>query len=260
MSYQNLIVQTDAAVTTITLNRPKANALSRELMTELGAALAAAEADASVRVILITGGEGKFFAAGADIPTLATTRQDPLAAGGLLDVGLKTINAIEACTKPVVAVVNGIALGGGCEICLACHIRIASDGAIFGQPEINLGIIPGWGGTHRLPQLVGESRAREWLLTGRNIDVNEALQSGLVSKVVPHADLQRAARDLAAVLAGKAAVATAETLKILRERVMHPEKGQALEAEGFTRAARSNDAGEGIAAFLEKRKANFTGN
>lgn len=259
MSYQNLIVQTDAAITTITLNRPKANALSLELMTELGQAVAAAEADAAVRVIIITGGEGKFFAAGADIPTLANTRQDPLVEGGLLAVGLKTINAIEACTKPVVAAVNGIALGGGCEVCLASHIRIASDQALFGQPEINLGIIPGWGGTHRLPQLVGESRAREWLLTARNIDANEALASGLVCKVVPHAELPQAARDLAGVLAGKPAVAAAETLKILRERVLHPEKGLALEAEGFVRAARSDDAGEGIAAFLEKRKANFTG-
>lgn len=259
MEYQNLIVQQDEAITTITLNRPKANALSLDLMTELGAALAAAEADPAVRVVLITGGEGKFFAAGADIPTLAATRHDPLVDGGLLAVGLKTINAIEACSKPVVAVVNGIALGGGCEICLACHIRIASDGALFGQPEINLGIIPGWGGTHRLPQLVGESRAREWLLTGGNISAAEALQAGLVSKVVPHAELPAAARALAEILAAKPAVATAETLRILRERVLNPERGQTLEAEGFQRAARSNDAGEGIAAFLEKRKPTFTG-
>lgn len=259
MAYENLIVQQDGAICTITLNRPKANALSLPLMTELGAVLAAAEADAGTRVIIITGGEGKFFAAGADIPTLAGTRHDPLVDGGLLAVGLKTINAIEACSKPVVAAVNGIALGGGCEICLACHVRIASDGAMFGQPEINLGIIPGWGGTHRLPQLVGESRAREWLLTGRNIDVQEALQAGLVSKVVPHAELPAAARALAELLASKPAVATAETLRILRERVLRPEEGQALEAEGFVRSARSADAGEGIAAFLEKRKPNFTG-
>ena len=259
MSYENLIVQQDGAICTITLNRPKANALSLGLMTELGAALAAAEADAAVRVILITGGEGKFFAAGADIPTLAETRHNPLVAGGLLDVGLKTINSIEACSKPVVAVINGVALGGGCEICLACHIRIAADTALFGQPEINLGIIPGWGGTHRLPQLVGESRAREWLLTGRNIDAAEALASGLVSKVVPQAELMAAARELAHVLASKPAVATAETLRILRTRVLHPERGLALEAEGFTRAAASADAGEGIAAFLEKRKPSFTG-
>jgi enoyl-CoA hydratase len=260
VSYQNLIVQTADAITTITLNRPKANALSLDLMTELGAALAAAEADPSVRVVLITGGEGRFFAAGADIPTLAGTRQDPLVAGGLLATGLQTINAIEACSKPVVAVINGIALGGGCEICLACHVRIAADTALFGQPEINLGIIPGWGGTHRLPQLVGESRAREWLLTGRNIDAAEALQAGLVAKVVPQADLMKAALELAGVLAAKPAVATAETLRILRERVLHPDRGMALEAESFVRAARSNDAGEGIAAFLEKRPAKFTGN
>lgn len=259
MSYENLIVAQDAAICTITLNRPKANALSLDLMRELGEALATAEADAAIRVILITGGEGKFFAAGADIPTLAATRQDPLVAGGLLDVGLKTIAAIEACSKPVVAVINGIALGGGCEICLACHIRIAAATALFGQPEINLGIIPGWGGTHRLPQLVGEARAREWLLTGRNIDAQEALAAGLVSKIVPQAELFAAATALAEVLAAKPAVATAATLSILRERALHPEKGVALEAEGFLRSARSADAGEGIAAFLEKRKPNFTG-
>jgi len=259
MSYENLIVAQDAATCTITLNRPKANALSLDLMRELGAALAAAEADVAIRVILITGGEGKFFAAGADIPTLAETRQDPLVAGGLLDVGLKVVAAIEACSKPVVAVINGIALGGGCEICLACHIRIAADTALFGQPEINLGIIPGWGGTHRLPQLVGEARAREWLLTGRNVDAQEALAAGLVSKIVPQSELFATAKALADVLASKPAVATAETLKILRERVLHPERGVSLEAEGFVRSARSADAGEGIAAFLEKRKPNFTG-
>jgi len=259
MSYENLIVADEGAIRVVTLNRPKANALSLELMTELGQALAAAEADRNVRVILITGGEGKFFAAGADIPTLAATRENPLVEGGLLQVGLQTINAIEACSKPVVAVVNGIALGGGCEICLACHVRIAADSAMFGQPEINLGIIPGWGGTHRLPQLVGESRAREWLLTGRNISAQEALAAGLVCKLVPQPELMQAAKELATVLAGKPAVATAETLRILRERMLHPERGMALEAESFTRAARSKDAGEGISAFLEKRVANFTG-
>lgn len=259
MAYQFLLVEQRATATILTLNRPKANALSLELMAELLDTIQIAEANPAVRSIFITGGEGKFFAAGADIPTLQRDRENPLVAGGLLDAGLKTINAIEACSKPVVALINGIALGGGCEICLACHIRIAADTALFGQPEINLGIIPGWGGTHRLPQLVGESRAREWLLTGRNIDAAEALQAGLVSKVVPASDLIGAAEELARVLASKPAVATAQTLHILRQRVLHPERGQALEAEGFTVAARSQDAAEGIAAFLEKRTPNFTG-
>jgi enoyl-CoA hydratase/carnithine racemase len=259
MAYQYLLVDAQADHVVITLNRPKANALSLELMTELLAALRAAEADASVRSIFITGGTGKIFAAGADIPSLASSRENPLVAGGLLAEGLKTINAIEACEKPVVALVNGMALGGGCELCLACHIRIAAETASFGQPEINLGIIPGWGGTHRLPQLVGESRAREWLLTARTIGAAEALQAGLVSEVVPLEELPAAGARLAAVLASKPAVATAQILRVLRERVLHPERGQALEAEAFAVSARSADAGEGIAAFLEKRKPNFTG-
>jgi enoyl-CoA hydratase/carnithine racemase len=259
MAYEFLLVEQRGTASVLTLNRPKANALSLELMAEILDAVRAAETDPAVRSIFITGGTGRFFAAGADIPTLQKDRENPLVAGGLLDAGLKTINAIEACSKPVVALVNGIALGGGCEICLACHIRIAADTALFGQPEINLGIIPGWGGTHRLPQLVGESRAREWLLTARNIDAAEALQSGLVARVVPAAELAAAGDELAAVLASKPAVAAAQTLHVLRERVLHPDRGQALEAEAFTTAARSQDAAEGIAAFLEKRTPNFTG-
>jgi len=259
MSYEYLLVSQEDKVLTITLNRPKANALSLELMQELGQAVSEARDDAGVRVILITGGEGKFFAAGADIPTLQATRQDPMAAGGLLAEGLKTIDLIEQCPKPVVAVVNGFALGGGCEVCLACHLRIASELAMFGQPEINLGIIPGWGGMHRLPVIIGDGKAREWLLTGRNVSAQEAYAAGLVSMVVPHENLQNAARELAGVLAGKAPVAIAETLRILRERVGAPGEGAALERAGFEVCAKSDDAGEGIAAFLEKRSPAFTG-
>lgn len=259
MSYENLIVNTEEQTTTITLNRPKANALSLGLMAELKTAVEAAEADDAVRVILITGGEGRFFAAGADIPSLQASREAPLAEGSLLAEGLKTIATIEQCSKPVVAVVNGMALGGGCEVCLACDLRIAADTAIFGQPEINLGIIPGWGGMHRLPKLIGNARATDWLLTGRNVTADEALEAGLVCRVVPAAELMGAARELAATLASKPAVATAETLRILHEHALDPSRGVALEAEGFTRAAASADAAEGISAFVEKRQAKFTG-
>jgi len=259
MSYEYLLTAREGAVLTIALNRPKANALSLELMQELGRAVAEGRDDAEIRVILITGGEGKFFAAGADIPTLQATRDNPLVEGGLLAEGLKTIDTIEQCPKPVVAVVNGFALGGGCEVCLACHLRIASELAVFGQPEINLGIIPGWGGMHRLPVIVGDGRAREWLLTGRNVSAQEAYAAGLVSMVVPHEALPVTALELAEVLASKAPVAMAETLRILRERVARPGDGAALERDGFETAARSDDAGEGIAAFIEKRKPSFTG-
>lgn len=259
MAYQNILIETGEQYVFITLNRPKANALSLDLMRELREAVQAAEAEPAVRVILITGGEGKFFAAGADIPTIADTLDAPMAEGRLLAEGLKTVNAIAGCAKPVIAVVNGMALGGGCEICLACHLRIAADSAVFGQPEINLGIIPGWGGTHRLPLLIGESRAHEWLMTGRTISADEALNAGLVCQVVSQVELRGAALRLADTLAGKPPIAMRETLKALHERALHPERGQALEATGFEAAARSHDAREGIQAFLEKRKPEFTG-
>ncbi len=259
MAYENILVATEQPCCIITLNRPKANALSLDLVRELRAAVAEAEADAAIRVILITGGEGRFFAAGADIPTIANTLDDPMVEGGLLAEGVKTMDAIAECAKPVVAVVNGIALGGGCELCLACHMRIASSSAMFGQPEINLGIIPGWGGTHRLPHLISDARARDWLMTGRNVSAEEALAAGLVSQVVAPEELMPAAKKLAAVLASKPAVAMRETLFVLRERMLHPDRGAALEKAGFEMAGRSQDAKEGVAAFLEKREPEFKG-
>ncbi len=259
MSYENILVAQEGPCTVITLNRPKANALSTDLVKELRQAVTRADEDPAVRVILITGGEGRFFAAGADIPSIAGSLDDPLAEGKLLAEGLKTMDRVEASSTPVVAVVNGMALGGGCELCLACHIRIAADTAVFGQPEINLGIIPGWGGTHRLPMLIGDARARDLLLTGRNITAEEALAAGLVSQVVPAAELKDTAMKLAGVLASKPAVAMRETLQIVRERALDPDRGHALEKAGFQAAAKSKDASEGIAAFMEKRKPNFTG-
>src|SRR5690606_21011116 len=145
MSYEFLLTDQEGPVRIITLNRPKANALSQALMAELLAAVNDAVADAATRAIVITGGDGRIFAGAGDSPPLQSTLGDPRAAGGMLAEGLKTIQAIEESPKPVIAAINGIALGGGCEICLACHLRIAAATALFGQPEINLGIIPGWG-------------------------------------------------------------------------------------------------------------------
>ena len=259
MAYENILVESEGPCRVITLNRPKANALSLELVLELRAAVREAEEDAAIRVILVTGGEGRFFAAGADIPTIAGSLDDPMKEGGLLAEGAKMTDTIAECDKPVVAAVNGMALGGGCELCLACHLRIASSNAAFGQPEINLGIIPGWGGTQRLPHLVGNARASDWLLTGRTVSAEEALQAGLVTQVVAPEDLMPAARKLANVLAAKPPVAVRETLFALRERVLYPDRGAALEQAGFEKAARTADAKEGVAAFLEKREAKFTG-
>ncbi len=259
MAYENLIVEAAEQYVLITLNRPKANALSIDLLRELRQAVQEAEANPALRVIIITGGAGRFFAAGADIPTIHGQLDNPMAEGRLLAEGLKTMNVIADCTKPVVAAVNGMALGGGCELTLACHLRIASSQAVFGQPEINLGIIPGWGGMHRLPRLIGDARAHDWLMTARNIAAEEALQAGLVSAVTAPEDLLEAAKKLAATLAAKPAAAMRETLRVLRERALHPDQGAALEKAGFEAAARSKDAAEGIAAFLEKRPPQFTG-
>ncbi|MBP8131806.1 MAG: enoyl-CoA hydratase/isomerase family protein [Candidatus Hydrogenedentes bacterium] len=259
MTYQFVQVETADRCAWVTLNRPKANALSLELVREIRSAVAAANADPQVRVILVTGGASKFFAAGADIPTIKDSLGNPMMEGGLLAEGLNMVNTIDACNKPVVAVVNGMALGGGCELALSCHLRIAADSATFGQPEINLGIIPGWGGTHRLPKIIGDGRARDWLMTGRTVSAQEALEAGLVSRIVPADQLRQAAQELADVLKAKPAAAMQQTLLILRGRALRPDRGQELEAAGFEIAAHSRDAAEGLAAFVEKRAPNFTG-
>jgi enoyl-CoA hydratase/carnithine racemase len=259
MSYEFLSVDRCEAYTIVTLNRPKANALSLELVQEIRAAVAEADADDAVRCIVITGGEGRFFSGGADVPTLGSSLAEPFAEGGLLAEGLKMVDTVEGCTTPVVAAVNGVAVGGGCELALACHFRIAADSAQFGQPEINLGIIPGWGGCHRLPRIIGEGRALDWIVTGRMVPADEAYQAGLVCKVVPAAELQDAAKEFAALLAGQPAVAVRAAMRAVRERSLYPDRGKALEAEGFAEVAASQDAAEGISAFLEKRTPNFTG-
>ncbi len=259
MAYEYILTDKSDGCGTITLNRPKANALSLELVSEIGCAVQGYIEDAEVRCILITGGEGKFFSGGADIPSLGSSLAAPFAEGMPLPAGLKTVDIIETSPKPVIAAVNGIAVGGGCELTLACHFRLAADTALFGQPEINLGIVPGWGGCHRLPRLIGDARALDWMLTGRMVSAQEAFEAGLVVKVVPLSELSKAARDLAGVLASKPAVATRAILRAVRERAFQPECGKALEAEAFAEAAASRDAREGIAAFLEKRPPNFTG-
>lgn len=246
-------------VATIKLNRPKANALSGELLAELQDTLKTLRDDAAIGCVVITGEGDRFFSGGADIPTLKEGLAAPFAEGAFLPLGVEVMNCIESYPKPVVAAVNGIAVGGGCELSLACHVRIASENAQFGQPEINLGIVPGWGGCHRLPRLIGESRAMEWLLTGRMVSAQEALAAGLTCQVVPLAELAEAAAKLAGVLAGKPPVAVRALMQAVRGGVLQPERGAALEAEAFSEAAESRDATEGISAFLEKRNPEFRG-
>lgn len=260
MDFTHLHLSFRDHVAIIELNRPKVNALSSELLGDIAAALDTCEARDPVRAIVITGGEGKFFCGGADIPALQTSLDPPFAPGSMLALGLNVMNRIESSAVPIVAAVNGFALGGGCELALACHLRIASESAIFGQPEINLGIVPGWGGCYRLPRLVGTSRATDWLLTGRMVSAQEALDAGLVAKVVPGEELADAAHDLAVLLAGKPPMAVRAILRVVRESALHPEAGKSLELEAFSEAAASADAREGIAAFLEKRVPKFHGN
>ncbi|MCP4644989.1 MAG: hypothetical protein GY851_31395 [bacterium] len=243
----------------VTIDRPKANALSLELVSEITDVIALLGADESVRAIVITGAGERFFSGGADIPTLRESLKEPFAEGGLLAAGLIMVDAIEACTKPVVAAVNGNAVGGGCELILACHFRICADTAQFGQPEINLGIIPGWGGCHRLPRLIGEARALDWLATGRMVSSQEAFEAGLVCKVTPFADVLNAAKELASLLASRPPVAMRAILRTVRERALYPDRGRTLEAEGFAEAGASEDATEGVTAFIEKRSPRFRG-
>lgn len=258
MSYTHVLLDRLDAYARITLNRPKANALSQELLRELREVVAELEADPAIRCIVITGGNERFFSGGADIPSLRRALGQPTDEGMLAE-GVQTMDAIEWCSKPVVAAVNGMALGGGCELSLACHLRIAADTAQFGLPEVNLGILPGWGGTHRLPRLIGESRALEWILMGRTVSAEEALQAGLVCRVVPAAELSGAADELAAALASRAPVSVRGILRAMRGRALDPSRGAALEAEAFAEAANSKDAMEGVMAFVERRAPKFTG-
>jgi len=259
MSWNTLRVEDRDAVRTITVNRPeKLNALNRTVFTELGEAVAAAAADVGVRVIVLTGAGEKAFVAGADIAEFvgfsAATARDLAVRGQAL------FASIEALSKPVIAAVNGFALGGGCELAMACHLRIASSNARFGQPEVKLGLIPGYGGTQRLPRLIGRGRALELLLTGRMIDAQTAMAWGLVNAVVEPAELVPTVRKLAAEILAVSPAATARCLEAVRSGGDLPiERGLEVEALLFGMCAASEDMHEGVAAFLEKRPPSFSG-
>ena len=237
----------------ITLKRSGArNALTSTMLRQLDAALLACEEDREVRVVIITG-EGD-FCAGADLREMG--HMSPAEAGDFSRLGHAVFRRIEALSKVVIAAVTGYALGGGCELALACDLRLAGEGARFGLPEVNLGLIPGFGGTQRLTALVGPGRARELILTGRVIDAREAETMGLVSSVVDVRDLPHRAQELAARLARKSPVALAAAKKLLVE-TSRLEQGLTLEVTAFTGCFDSPDRREGIAAFLEKRQPVF---
>lgn len=255
--FQTLLYDIDAeGVATVTLNRPDAlNALSRRLVGELGAAFRQARADDAVRGVILTGSGEKAFAAGADISEFAD--MDPLAAHRFALTGQAVFSSIEQMAKPVVAAVNGFALGGGCELAMACHLRVASDTAQFGQPEVNLGLIAGYGGTQRLPRVVGEARALEMIMTGRTVAAEEAARIGLVNRLV-EGDPVEAAIAFAREFSGYGLPALAFAREAVSRALDTPiHEGLRIEADLSTLAFSTRDAAEGMAAFSEKRKAEF---
>lgn len=254
--YENIKYESRDNIAYVTVNRPKAmNALNMDVLNELYDVFTAIEADADIRAIILTG-EGRAFVAGADIAQM--NQLNALEGRQMMIMGHKVMNLIEAIEKPVIAAVNGFALGGGCELSMACDIRIASEKAKFGQPEVGLGIIPGFGGTQRLPRLVGKGMAKYLIMTAEMIPAEEAYRIGLVEKVVPAESLMEEAEKLAKTIASKApvAVATAKTA-INNGFDMDMKSASKFEIETFTAAFGSEDKSEGMSAFLEKRAPEF---
>jgi enoyl-CoA hydratase len=256
---ENLLLERDGAVAIVTVNRPKVlNALNARTLDELRRVLLALRYDESVRCLILTGSGEKSFIAGADINELAV--QSPTTGREHALKGQHVLDLIETAGKPVIAAINGYALGGGCELAMACTIRLAADTARLGQPEINLGIIPGYAGTQRLTRLVGRGRALELLLTGDQITAAEAYRLGIVNRVVPAAELMTEARKLASTLATKAPVAVRYIIDAVNRGIQMPlADAQAFEATLFGLVASTEDMREGTKAFLEKRKAEFKG-
>jgi enoyl-CoA hydratase/carnithine racemase len=249
--YENLLYQTAKSITIITINRPSVrNALNSVTMRELKSAFEEARTDAASRVIILTGSGDKAFVAGADINELA--KLSPVEGRDYSLTGQAIFEFIENLGKPVIAAVNGYALGGGCELAMACTFRIASDNAMFGQPEVKLGIIPGYGGTQRLSKLVGRGQASQLLITGEMISAVEALRIGLVNQVVPQADLIPTVEGIAKKVISNAPVAVKFSLDAL-------DRGMQMEATLFGLSCTTEDMKEGTKAFLEKRAAEFKG-
>lgn len=258
MQYKNILFEIKNNIGFITVNRPdKLNALNDETLDDLKKCFSEIKQDYAVNVVIITGAGEKAFVAGADISEIH--KLNVIAAKYFSEKGQCVFNLIEKLGKPVIAVVNGYALGGGCELALACHIRLASDTAKFGQPEVNLGIIPGYGGTQRLTRLINSGRASELILTGDIIDANEAMRIGLVNKVYPSAELMAEATKLAEKISSKAQIAVSMSLRsIVSCDELAETEGQNLESGMFALCCGTEDFKEGTSAFLEKRKPKFT--
>jgi enoyl-CoA hydratase len=256
--YSAILTNLENNILTITINRPdKLNALNKDVFTDISNAVDEIQNNPAIKSAVITGAGPKAFVAGADITEFGGL--DKSAAMALAKRGQDIFFKIERSKKPIVAAVNGFALGGGCELAMACHFRVASDNAKFGQPEVNLGLIPGYGGTQRLTQLIGKGRAIELLISGNMIDANTALQYGLVNYVVPAEELLNKTRSILQVINAKAPVAIAKCIETANAVFDETKDGFEEEIKAFGECFATDDMKEGTAAFLEKRKAVFTG-
>jgi enoyl-CoA hydratase len=259
MAYENLIYEKKDGIAFITFNRPKVlNALNRKTIEELRDALLDARNDSAVRVLILTGAGEKSFVAGADIGELAT--RTPVDGKEFSLFGQSVLHLLETMGKPSICAINGFALGGGCELALSCSIRIASKTAKLGQPEVKLGIIPGYGGTQRLARLCGKGAAHELCLSGEMITAEEAQRIGLVNRIYEPAELLPAAEAMAKKIIGNAPIAVKYTMEAIERGIEMPqEEGLFLEASLFGLSCATEDMREGTKAFLEKRKADFQG-
>lgn len=256
MSNQYINYTVEERIATVTINNPPVNALSAPVVAELGKVFDEIKADPNVKVVIITGA-GRFFVAGADIKEIVTIASAEQAVE-MTTKAHRIFGTIESLGKPVIAAINGACLGGGLELAMTCHIRIAGERARLGQPEINLGIIPGFGGTQRLPRIVGTAKAIELIFTGDMISALEAKDLGLVNKVVPDGEVLKEAKDLAKKITGKGFVAVATALKAIEEGCkVSLEDGLALESRLFGQICETEDMKEGLNAFIEKRQPKF---
>ena len=256
--YQTLLTSLENNIFTITINRPdKLNALNKIVLDELNSVLDEIETNPEIKSVIITGAGPKAFVAGADISEFGTLNKSE--SMHWAKRGQDIFARIENSAKPIVAAVNGFALGGGCELAMSCHFRIAAENAKFGQPEVNLGLIPGYGGTQRLVQLIGKGKAMELLMSAAMVDANEAKQLGLVNHVTSPETLIEHTRKILDLINSKAPLAVAGCIKAANAVFDESKDGYAVEIEEFGNAFATEDMKEGTSAFLEKRKANFTG-
>ena len=256
--YQTLLTSLENNIFTITINRPdKLNALNKTVLDELNSVLEEIETNPEIKSVIITGAGPKAFVAGADISEFGTLNKSE--SMHWAKRGQDIFARIENSAKPIVAAVNGFALGGGCELAMSCHFRIAAENAKFGQPEVNLGLIPGYGGTQRLVQLIGKGKAMELLMSAAMVDANEAKQLGLVNHVTSPETLIGHTRKILDLINSKAPLAVAGCIKAANAVFDESKDGYAVEIEEFGNAFATEDMKEGTSAFLEKRKANFTG-